>query len=126
MSSDESLLPTPVAPIGSSRNVVLSRWVNERFPDWEELLSAHDVARLTRRPLWLSASLMLLGRFPRKHRFRGRGIGWLRADVLTWLAKDVCTTHCLSRPVVIEQARESRQRRLPLGRENFSSRASLP
>jgi len=116
MSSDESSLPSPVAPIGCSRNVVLSRWVNERFPDWAELLSAHDVARLTRRPRWLLASLMLLGRFPGKHRFHGRGIGWLRSDVLTWLAKDVRTAHCHSSPAVgITRVRESRQRLLPLG-----------
>jgi len=29
--------------------VTLSKWVNERFPPWEQLLTAHDVARLTRR-----------------------------------------------------------------------------
>lgn len=115
MSSDESSLTSPVAPIGCPRSVLLSRWVNERFPDWEELLTAHEVARLRRRPRWLLPSLMLLGRFPRKHRFQGRGVGWLRSDVLTWLAKGGRTPHCHSSPLVIAGARKSRQQLLPLG-----------
>src|SRR2546429_7477667 len=64
--------------------VTLSKWVNERFPPWEQLLTAHDVARLIRRPRWVLLSMMLLGRFPRKQCFHGRRIGWLRDDVLDW------------------------------------------
>ncbi len=45
MSSDESSLTSPAAPIGCPRSVLLSRWVNERFPDWGELLNDLDVAR---------------------------------------------------------------------------------
>jgi predicted DNA-binding transcriptional regulator AlpA len=71
------------------KDVALSPYVNERFPAWEELLSAHDVARLTRRPRWVLASLILLRQFPRKRRYHGRGIGWLRSDVLSWLTKDL-------------------------------------
>ncbi len=71
----------------SGARVTLSPYVNELFPAWEELLSARDVARLTRRPHWMLMSLALLGRFPRKHRFRGRPVGWLRGDVLAWIAR---------------------------------------
>src|SRR6266850_2306044 len=88
MSSDDS-----VAPLRSSnapaRSVILSPWVNELFPAWEELLSAHDVTRLTRRPHWILVGLTLLRRFPRWRRHHGRGIGWLRSDVVHWPAKDL-------------------------------------
>jgi len=75
--SDDNVSVTPRA------RVVLSRWVNEPLPPFQELLSAHDVARLTRRPKLVISSLVLLRRFPKKRRFRGRQIGWLRAEVLT-------------------------------------------
>ena len=75
------------ASVASPDRVTLSKWVNERFPPWEQLLSAHDVARLTRRPRWVLLGLTLLGRFPRKHCFHGRRIGWLRDDVLDWIGK---------------------------------------
>ena len=48
-----SSLASQVTASAPSRNVVLSPWVNEPLPAWEELLSAHDVARLTRRPRWV-------------------------------------------------------------------------
>lgn len=89
MSSEESLSASR-SPIGAaSPTVELSPWIDERFPAWEELLSAHDVARLTRRPRWILKGLALLGRFPRKRRYHGRGIGWSRSDVIHWLAKDL-------------------------------------
>jgi|ERR1700691_3147785 predicted DNA-binding transcriptional regulator AlpA len=77
---------TPSAAV--HKNVSLSKWVNERCLAWAQLLSAHDVARLTRRPSWWLLSMAVLGQFPRKQRFRGREIGWLRGDVLHWLAKE--------------------------------------
>src|SRR3989440_11502124 len=83
--SDDERAPCAASP----DRVTLSKWVNERFPAWEQLLSAHDVARLTRRPRWIVLSLAMVGRFPRKRRFHGRGIGWLRSDVVHWLAKDL-------------------------------------
>jgi len=87
--SPEDSTPAQRAPLAAvSKNVTLSPWVNERFPTWEQLLSAHDVARLTRRPRWWLLSMTALGQFPRKQRFHGRGIGWRRADVLNWMAKD--------------------------------------
>jgi predicted DNA-binding transcriptional regulator AlpA len=88
MHSDKSP-PIQPAPLAASHHVSLSPYINEPLPNWEDLLSAHDVARLTRRPRWLVLSLTLLGRFPRKRRFRGCSIGWLRSDVVHWLAKDL-------------------------------------
>jgi len=102
--------------IASARahSVVLSPWVNERFPPWEHLLTARDVARLTRRPHWILTTLVILGRFPRKQRFHGRGIGWLQSDVLAWLAKDLSIApYCAGRATEIG-ARAPRQRVLPL------------
>ena len=81
--SDHERAPSAVSP----DRVTLSKWVNERFPPCEQLLSAHDVARLTRRPRWVLLGLMLLGRFPTKQCFHGRRIGWLRDDVLDWIGK---------------------------------------
>jgi len=68
--------------------VSLSRWVNESLPSCQELLTAHDVARLTRRRRWVLETLTLFGRFPRKQRFHGRRVGWRRRDVLLWLGAD--------------------------------------
>src|ERR1700733_3457428 len=91
MNSDKTSPVQPASPAASHR-VSLSPYVNEQLPNWEELLSAHDVARLTRRRRWVVLSLTLLGRFPRKRRFRGCSIGWLRSDVVHWLAKDLRAT----------------------------------
>ena len=87
MSPEDPLSEERAASAAFSDRVTLSKWVNERFPPWEQLLSAHDVARLTRRPRWVLLGMMLLGRFPRKHCFHGRRIGWLRDDVLDWIGK---------------------------------------
>lgn len=65
--------------------VTLSQWVNERCPEWAALLSAHEVARLTRRPHCMLSTLAFLGRFPKQQRYRGRRIGWRRVDVEHWL-----------------------------------------
>jgi predicted DNA-binding transcriptional regulator AlpA len=81
--------PSDKTTQGPTPCIVLSRWVNEPYPPLTQLLSAHDVARLTRRPRWLLAGLVLIGRFPRKARFRGRAIGWWLPDVLEWIAKDL-------------------------------------
>lgn len=68
--------------------VSLSRWVNESLPSCQELLTAHDVARLTRRRRWALETLTLFGRFPRKQWLHGRRVGWRRRDVLVWLGAD--------------------------------------
>ncbi len=86
LQSNAECLGTPL--VRFRQRVLLSRWVNEPFPPWDQILTAHEVARLARRPPWLVSGMAVIGRFPRKHRFRGRGIGWLRSDVLSWLAQD--------------------------------------
>jgi predicted DNA-binding transcriptional regulator AlpA len=113
MNSDESLPAQPASRVASHR-VSLSPYVNEPLPNWVELLSAHHVARLTRRPRWVVLSLALLGRFPRKHRYHGRNIGWLRADVLTWLSRDLRVLGCHTLPGVNARSRHARQGLLPL------------
>src|ERR1700733_509703 len=113
--SPEDSSPEERAPSAASlRNVTLSRWVNERFPAWEQRLSAHDVARLTRRPRWWLLSMAVLGQFPRKQRFHGRGIGWLRADVLDWMAKDIRNTQCHVLPSSVAKSEIVRKRSPPL------------
>ena len=115
MNPDESL-PVQPAPLAASYRVSFSPYVNEQLPNWEELLSAHDVARLTRRPRWMVLSLALLGRFPRKRRFHGRGLGWLRSDVVRWLAKNLRTTQCHTNPAAVTRSRVMREGVLPLER----------
>jgi predicted DNA-binding transcriptional regulator AlpA len=91
---------TPATPDGTFATrgeaadypVSLSRWVNERPPAWSEILSAHDVARLTRRRRWVISTLTFLGRFPKQQRFHDRPIGWAKHDVLTWIA-DSAVSH---------------------------------
>jgi predicted DNA-binding transcriptional regulator AlpA len=73
-------------PSGHGSNPSLSPWINDEFPRWSDLLTTHDVARLTRRHVWLISALALIGRFPRRARFHGRGIGWNRHDVHDWMA----------------------------------------
>jgi len=65
--------------------VSISRWVNEPYPAWDQILTAHDVARLVRRPPWMLSSMAAVGQFPRKLRFRGKKIGWLKADIFEWM-----------------------------------------
>ena len=84
MNLDESLKPSPRAL--PSRPVSLSPWVNELLPAFEELLTARDVARLTRRARWMVASLALLGRLPRQRRYHGRRIGWIRSEIYEWIS----------------------------------------
>src|SRR5690349_25122285 len=87
MSIDHSGLRTSAHLAIRAEDVPLSPWVNERFPSWNEILTSHDVARLTRRHRWILAALSLVGHFPRKLRFRGQSIGWLRSDVDGWLGR---------------------------------------
>jgi predicted DNA-binding transcriptional regulator AlpA len=69
--------------------VTISPWVNEPLPDIQGLLCSRDLARLTRRPRWELFGLALLGKFPRKKRYRGRPIGWCRAEVLEWMTREL-------------------------------------
>ena len=83
MAIDES--ESGITGSGGAPRVSLSKWVNEALPPCQELLTARDVARLTRRHRWVLEALTLFGRFPAKRRFHGRCIGWRRHDVLLWL-----------------------------------------
>jgi predicted DNA-binding transcriptional regulator AlpA len=69
------------------QRVSISRWVNEPCLAWDRILTAHDVARLIRRPPWMLCSMAVVGQFPRRQRFRGKNIGWLTADILEWMAR---------------------------------------
>lgn len=94
-------------PMARRTAVSISRWINERYPPLQDLLSAHDVARLTRRPRWMIVGLSLIGRFPKKLKFRGRAIGWRRSEVLEWMLRDLAVAS--DRAV----ASPSRRRRRP-------------
>jgi predicted DNA-binding transcriptional regulator AlpA len=73
----------------ASTRITISKWVNEQSLPWNQILSAHDVARLTRRKRWVCVGLTWLGRFPRKKRFQGRAVGWLKSEVLEWMTRDL-------------------------------------
>jgi predicted DNA-binding transcriptional regulator AlpA len=85
-SSGSGTQPATNAPAASTS---ISKWVNEPPPALNQLLTAHDTARLTRRPGWLLVGLSLIGKFPKTMRFRGRRIGWCRAEVLRWMSQNV-------------------------------------
>ncbi len=93
MHGDSALSGNAGPKAGSVQPIVVSRWVNEPYPPLTELLGAHDVARLTRRPRWLLVGLTLIGRFPKRARFRGRALGWWLSDVLEWMARDMRERH---------------------------------
>lgn len=69
------------------QRVSISQWVNEPYPAWDQILTAHDVARLIRRPPWVFSTMAAVGKFPQRQRFRGKKIGWLKADILEWMAR---------------------------------------
>lgn len=69
------------------QRVSISRWVNEPYPPWHCILTAHDVAHLIRRPRWMLGGLATIGQIPRRQRFHGKHIGWLKADIFEWMAR---------------------------------------
>lgn len=69
--------------------VTISPWVNEPLPNIQGILCSRDLARLTRRPRWVLCGLALMGKFPRRKRYRGRLVGWCRAEVLEWMTRDL-------------------------------------
>jgi hypothetical protein len=87
VSIQSSTSSAPAVGEPRSAEITISRWVNQPLPDFRGILCSHDVARLIRRPRWLLCSLALIGRFPRKQRYRGRPIGWQRSEVLEWLTR---------------------------------------
>ena len=95
--------------------ISISRWVNESLPPWNQLLTAHDVARLARRHQLILRTLALVGRFPKQVRFHGRRIGWRRTEVLDWVSRDPALA--ASRPAVTTRRcvrHHPRQASLPL------------
>ena len=87
MSSDASGSGTVTPTRVLARRVFIFKWVNEKIPAWDQILTAPDVARLIRRQRWTLSTLAILGKFPQKQRFHGRMIGWHRCDVEQWLER---------------------------------------
>jgi hypothetical protein len=111
-----AIQPTSTTPVELSKqpvSVAISPWINERPPPLHELLSAHDVARLTRRPSWMLVGLCLIGRFPKRLMFQGRAIGWRRSEILDWMARDLSVEGRSTVPRVCTR-RRARQACLPL------------
>jgi len=115
MSLDKYLPKIPAPPAAPLR-VSISPYVNEPLPNWEEILTAHDVARLTRRPHCVLLGMMMIRQFPQKVRFHGQGIGWLRADVLNWMARDLRNKQYHTNAAAVLRPRFAVQRSLALGR----------
>ena len=89
MNSHDALAgPAPLSVLPKA-HVRISPWVNERPPPWRDILTAHDVTRLTRRSHTTILALTLIGRFPGKQRFQGRNVGWLRSDILDWMTRSL-------------------------------------
>jgi hypothetical protein len=122
MSDQLSIADKPIVTLNKVSNVVISPWVNEPYPPLHKLLSSHDVARLTRRPSWLIASLSLIGRFPQQITSRGRRTGWLRSEVLDWMARELAVATQPSPKPAARARTRSRQPCLPL--ESANSRAT--
>jgi hypothetical protein len=113
MSADRVLTNQSSPATSPGGAVALSRWVNERCPPLAEILTAQDIARLTRRPCWLLLGLSLIGRFPKKMRFRGRRVGWCRSDVLEWMSRELVLEREPRKPQRCVRP-HPRQQRLPL------------
>jgi hypothetical protein len=69
--------------------VTISPWVNQPLADPRGILSSRHLARLTRGPPRVLRGLALIGKFSRRKLFRGRAIGWCRAEVLDWMSRDL-------------------------------------
>lgn len=92
----------------ATREVRLPGWVNEPLLDIHQILSGHEISRLTRRPRWLLLGLAALGLFPKRRTHCGKPIGWHRADVLDWLTQHMAVEP--DRPPVTQTCRHSRPR----------------
>jgi predicted DNA-binding transcriptional regulator AlpA len=100
----------------ATNRVTVSLWVNEQSLPWNEIVSAHEVARLTRRKRWVFIGLTWIGRFPKKKRYHGRAVGWLRSEILEWNSRNL-RLDCAALPggVARYSAKVQPQRSLPLG-----------
>ena len=112
------------------QRISISRWVNEPYPEWDQILTAHDVARLVRRPPWVLSSMAAVRHFPRKQRFRGKEIGWLKADILEWMTRRPHSEVVTTSEDITSGCRSSsdcpgRQHALPLEYEALCSSTDL-
>src|SRR5258708_14338871 len=113
-------IESPVGAIAGQKGrpaVTISPWVNEQLPDIQGILCSRDLARLTRRPRWELFGLALIGKFPRRKRYRGRPIGWCPTEVLEGMTHEIAveteTQDRLNAPPRSAR-RDARQARLPL------------
>jgi predicted DNA-binding transcriptional regulator AlpA len=113
----EAMAGMPAGQNTRAPAVRISPWVNEPLPDVWGILCSRDLARLTRRPRWELFGLALIGKFPRKKRYRGRPIGWCKSEVLEWMTRKLTVTaddhERLNAPRRCER-RQPRQTCLPL------------
>jgi predicted DNA-binding transcriptional regulator AlpA len=118
MNIQQSVVQPLAEPASRTPRLAISPFLEERFPPLDQLLTAHDVARLVRRPRWYFCGLALLGAFPAKRRFRGRWVGWMRSDISMWMQKNL---HVRSaNPPKTNPAKViARQGRLPFGRTEW-------
>ena len=65
----------------AQQEIRISRWANETLPVWDQVLTAHDVARLARRPPWWLCGMALLRQSPKKRTVRGQEVHWLNLEV---------------------------------------------
>lgn len=103
-------------------SVSFSNWVNEPLLDLRDLLTARDVARLTRRPRWVVYGLSLVGRFPRKRRYHGRAVGWQRVEVLDWLTRGLVAAN----DDEFDRPERPDRRQVPIGLQPIARQTSLP
>ena len=64
------------------------KWVNEKIPESDQILTAHDIARLTMRHHWMLSTLVILRKLLQNQRLRGRALGWKHCDITRWLARE--------------------------------------
>jgi len=94
------------------QEVSLSRWVMSGFQPGSQLLSAHDVAPLTRRPRMGATEHGGAQKVPAKAAISRRCIGWLRPR--SWIAGEGFGHHAVhTNPTPLPRSGIARQRSLP-------------
>jgi hypothetical protein len=87
MSPDDSSPKQRAPSAASDKAVAFLRWANEPFPAWDQLLTAHDVVRVTRRAQWaLLRTVLVLGAFRESRASRPKDLpaaGWPAVGVPT-------------------------------------------
>jgi prophage regulatory protein len=75
-------------PASSPRKVTASSEPHDRLAALDQILGTHDIEQITGKHRCTIYRWIQDKRFPRKHSFRGREIGWRRSDIEQWLAGD--------------------------------------